>query len=121
MPPIKFTCCAVAAALSFVVMLSQAIAQRHSNISQETLMGNAPDHLMAALAEDASYLRPTLFSVYGVDRTGTPFLGWGMQIGEKEAYYVQPGSSMTWVSTSAEQVHATLNRLGEARLTWLED
>jgi hypothetical protein len=29
--------------------------------------------------------------------------------------------STTWVSTSAEQVHASLDRHGEARLVWLED
>jgi hypothetical protein len=79
------------------------------------------DELMAALAEDASYLRPGLFSVYGVDKSGRPFLGWGIQMGDKEAFYCQPGNATTWLSASAEQVHATLSRLGEAHLTWLDD
>lgn len=87
-------------------------------VRQQTM---TKDELMSNLAEDASYYRPTLFSVYGVDQRGCPFLGWGMQMGENEAFYTQPGMSTTWVSTSAEQVHATLSRHADARLVWLDD
>ena len=79
------------------------------------------EQLMSGLAEDAAYFRPALFSVYGIDRHGNPFLGWGIQWGDNEAFYCQPGMSATWQSSSAEQVKATLDRLGEARLLWLHD
>jgi hypothetical protein len=77
--------------------------------------------LMTSLAEDASYLRPLLFAVFGVDRSGRPSLGWGMQLGADEAVFYQPGSSATWISTSAEQILGTFARLGPARLVWLDD
>jgi hypothetical protein len=76
--------------------------------------------LLDQLAEDASYFRPELFAVYGIDGTGRPFLGWGMQLGEDEALYYQPGGA-TWVSTSAEQILRTHQHIGEARLSWLAD
>jgi hypothetical protein len=77
--------------------------------------------LLDQLAEDASYFRPEIFAIYGVDRKGRPFLGWGMQLGETEAVYHEPGVSSTWTSTSADQILRTHQRIGEARLTWLTD
>lgn len=79
------------------------------------------EQLMSGLAEDAAYFRPTMFSVYGVDRAGRPFLGWGIQMGDDEAFYCLPGTAETWISSSAEQVKATLSRTGDARLLWLDD
>lgn len=95
--------------------------QNQTNEAQHARTKETHEEIMATLAEDASYFRPSLFSVYGVDRSGHPFLGWGMQMGEHEAFYCQPGMSTTWISSSAEQVHATLTRTGEAHLRWLED
>lgn len=77
--------------------------------------------LMDRPAEDAAHFRPMLFAVFGTDNAGRPFLGWGMQLGENEAVYCQPGSATTWHATSAEQVHRTCQRLGDARLMWLDD
>jgi hypothetical protein len=77
--------------------------------------------LLARLAADASYFRPELFAVYGVDRSGRPFLGWGMQLGEKEAVFYDPACSATHLSTSADQVLRTHRRTGEAHLVWLND
>lgn len=79
------------------------------------------EQLMSGLAEDAQYFRPTMFSVYGVDGDGRPFLGWGIQLGDREAFFCRPGTSETWISTSAEQVKATFDRTGDARLLWLDD
>ena len=80
----------------------------------------AARELLTRLADDASYFRPGLFAVYGVDRAGRPFLGWGMQLGESEAVFHQPGGG-TWLSTSADQVLRALRRTGEAHLRWLDD
>jgi hypothetical protein len=78
------------------------------------------EQLLDRLAEDAAYFRPDLFAVYGVDREGRPFLGWGMQLGESEAVFYQPGGG-TWLSTSADQVLRSHQRTGEAHLRWLDD
>jgi hypothetical protein len=59
-------------------------------------MADERRRLMDQLAEDASYFRPQLFSVYGVSGGGRPFLGWGMQLGEDEAVFYEPGSGSTW-------------------------
>jgi hypothetical protein len=77
--------------------------------------------LLGRLAEDASYFRPELFSVYGVDHDGRPFLGWGMQLGDDEAVFYQPGVRATSLSSSADQVLRTHQRIGEASLVWLDD
>jgi hypothetical protein len=70
--------------------------------------------LLDRRADDASYFRPELFSVYGIDRAGRPFLGWGMQLGEDEAIFYQPGAGATWLSSSADQVLRGHQRGGEA-------
>ncbi len=75
--------------------------------------------LLARLAEDASYFRPELFAVYGVDRAGRPFLGWGMQMGERQAVFFDPAGSVTHLSTSADQVLRTHQRIADAHLVWL--
>lgn len=77
--------------------------------------------LLARLADDASYFRPELFAVYGVDRTGRPFLGWGMQLGDQEALFYDPASATTHLSTSAAQVLRTHQRAADAHLVWLDD
>jgi hypothetical protein len=79
------------------------------------------ERLMGLLEADASYLRPTVFAVYGVDRADRPFLGWGMQFGEDEAIFYQPGSGAVSISTSGEQIHGNHGRRGDARLMWLDD
>jgi hypothetical protein len=79
------------------------------------------ERLMGLLEADASYLRPTLFAVYGVDRADRPFLGWGMQFGEDEAIFYQPGSGAVSISTSGEHVHRSHDRRGDACLMWLDD
>ena len=79
------------------------------------------ERLMASIAEDASCLRPRLFSIYGVDCDGVPYLGWGMQLCDDDALYYHPRARVTWQSKSAEQVHARLNGAGEARLLWLDE
>jgi hypothetical protein len=76
---------------------------------------------MGLLEDDASYLRPTLFAVYGVDGAGRPFLGWGMQFVENEAIFYQPGSRGVSISTTGEQIHRSHGRRGDARLMWLDD
>lgn len=83
--------------------------------------GTTKRELLERLAEDASYFRPELFAVYGVDRGGQPFLGWGMQWGDTEAVYYQPDRNSTWLSTSAEHVLRGQQRIGEAHLKWLND
>lgn len=83
--------------------------------------GDGTQQLLARLADDASYFRPELFSVYGVTADGRPFLGWGMQLGEDEALYYEPGTASTWLSTSADQVLRTHQRSGQAHLRWLDD
>jgi hypothetical protein len=77
--------------------------------------------MMERLAEDASYFRPRLFAVYGVDGQERPYLGWGMQLGEDEAVYHEPGGASTWLSGSADQVLRTHQRTGQAHLLWLDD
>jgi hypothetical protein len=77
--------------------------------------------IMTQLAEDASYFRPELFSVYGVSTDGRPFLGWGMKLGEDEAVFYEPRTNSTWLSSSADQVLRTHQRIGEASLVWLDD
>jgi hypothetical protein len=79
------------------------------------------EELVDRLAEDASYFRPQLFAVYGIDSSGRPFIGWGMQLGEDEAVYYEPGGASTWLSGSADQVLRTHQRTGEAHLRWLDD
>lgn len=79
------------------------------------------DQLLARLADDASYFRPELFSVYGLDGGGRPFVGWGMQFGDDEAVYYQPGTGTMHVSTSADQVLRTHRRTGQANLLVLDD
>lgn len=79
------------------------------------------ERLIAAAEEDASFLRPRLFSIYGVDRAGEPYLGWGMQLCDDDALYYDPGARVTWQSKSAEHVHARLSGAGEARLVWLDE
>jgi hypothetical protein len=79
------------------------------------------ERLMASIAEDASFLRPRLFSIYGVDHEGSPYLGWGMQLCDDDAFYYLPGARVTWTSKTAEQVHEKLNLAGEARLVWLDE
>lgn len=79
------------------------------------------EQLLERLDEDASYFRPDVFSIYGVDRQGRPFLGWGMQLGEDSAIFYQPGVAATHLSTSADQVLRAFRRGGEARLRWLDD
>lgn len=80
-----------------------------------------PEQLLAQLAEDASYFRPELFSVYGLNNNGQPFLGWGMQLGEKEAVFYDPHGGSTWLSISADQVLRAHQRTGQAYLRWLDD
>jgi hypothetical protein len=77
--------------------------------------------LLERLKDDASYFRPDLFAVYGVNKDGRPFLGWGIQFGEKEALFYDPDRSSTWHSGSADQVLRTHQRAGEAHLQWLDD
>jgi hypothetical protein len=79
------------------------------------------DQVLDRLADDASYFRPELFSVYGVDRGGRPFVGWGMQFGADEAVFYQPGAGTMHVSTSADQVLRTHQRTGQAQLLVLDD
>jgi hypothetical protein len=94
-----------------------------SSLTREDDMTRAaePAQLMDTLADDASYFRPELFAIYGVDSSGRPYIGWGMQLGETEAVYYEPGAASTWMSTSASQVLRTHQRTGEAHLRWLND
>lgn len=94
-----------------------------STMSREEGSPKALDgqQLMTLLKDDASYLRPTLFAVYGVDKEGRPFLGWGMQFGEDEAIFYRPGSGDVSVSTSGDQVWRSHERRGDAHLMWLDD
>lgn len=79
------------------------------------------ERLMASIAEDASFLRPRLFSIYGVDVHGVPYLGWGMQLCDGDALYYQPGAGVTWMAKTAEEVHEKLGVAGQARLVWLDE
>jgi hypothetical protein len=79
------------------------------------------EELMDLLRDDASYLRPTLFAVYGVSKEGCPFLGWGMQFGEDEAIFYRPDGGEISVSTSGEQILRGHARRGDARLLSLDD
>ena len=79
------------------------------------------EELLARLVEDASYFRPDLFAIYGIDRGGRPFLGWGMQLGAQEAVYYDPAGATTHLSTSADQVLRIHRRTGDAHLVWLTD
>jgi hypothetical protein len=67
-------------------------------------------------------IRPRLFAVHGCYRGGlTPFLGWGMEFPDEEnALFYEPDSRQIWQSSSAERVLATHQRIGTARLTWLD-
>ena len=77
--------------------------------------------LLASLAEDASYLRPDLFAIYGIDSLGNPFLGWGIQLCEDKTVYYDPKAAITHLSTSADQVLRIHQIAGEAHLCWLEN
>lgn len=79
------------------------------------------DQLLERLADDAAYFRPELFSVYGVDGSGRPFLGWGMQFGDDEAVFYQPTTGEMHLSTSADQVLRARGRGGRAQLLVLDD
>ncbi|HEX3649562.1 MAG TPA: hypothetical protein VHV49_14145 [Pseudonocardiaceae bacterium] len=83
--------------------------------------------LIAAIAEDASYLRPNLFAVYGVFheipgiRPAMPFLGWGMDLGEPDGtLFWDPHHNTTHRAETADRILTIHRRTGEAHLTWLE-
>jgi hypothetical protein len=79
-----------------------------------------PTTLLEQLAEDASFLRPELFAVYGVDNTGRPFLGWGMQLCDDKAVYHDPEGDITWLTPTADHILRRRRSLGSAHLVWLE-
>jgi hypothetical protein len=113
----NYTIVSIAIAHGKVTLSFRTTLTREDDMTQAA----TPQQLMDALADDASYFRPELFAVYGVDRTGRPYIGWGMQLGDKEAVFYEPGAASTWVSTSADQVLRTHQRTGEAHLRWLND
>ncbi|HEX3785991.1 MAG TPA: hypothetical protein VHX38_40585 [Pseudonocardiaceae bacterium] len=83
---------------------------------------------MAALAEDASYFRPRLFAIYGVQRAlkgfwpEHPFLGWGMDHGDgKGAIFREDDDRSIHTADSAEQLLIGFKTHAEAELVWLED
>jgi hypothetical protein len=80
------------------------------------------DDLIQELDVQARTFRPRLFAVYGCHGTGlSPFLGWGMEFTEEnQALFYAPDNREVWQSSSAAQVLATHTRLGDARLTWLD-
>jgi hypothetical protein len=83
--------------------------------------------LMTALAEDASYLRPRLFAIYGVTREieglrpESPFLGWGMELVDGGAIFREDDDRCIHISDSAERLLIAFQTHGEAALRWLED
>ncbi|HWC78901.1 MAG TPA: hypothetical protein VG756_02960 [Pseudonocardiaceae bacterium] len=76
--------------------------------------------LFSAMQEDAVYLRPDIYALYGVLHGGGPFLGWIMDFPEGGAILYDPRERVPWISDSAEQILATHQRLGAARLEPLD-
>lgn len=88
------------------------------------------DHteLLAGLAQDAEYLQPRVFAIYGVYRQATgdplpeqPFLGWGLDFGPEMGAGFWQSNGSVHQGKSAEELLAYHQRLGEARLCWLGD
>jgi hypothetical protein len=71
-----------------------------------------PQQLMALLEDDASYLRPTLFAVYGVTEEGRPFLGWGMQFDENEAISIGPAPVKSLSRPPVSRSCSVMNAVG---------
>jgi hypothetical protein len=83
---------------------------------------------MAALAEDASYFRPRLFAIYGVNRAITglrpesPFLGWGIDLGDGAgALFREEDDRSIHTADSAERLLTSFQTHAEAALVWLVD
>jgi hypothetical protein len=79
------------------------------------------------LQADAEYLQPRLFAIYGIQNStrasglDIPFLGWGLDCrGEGGAVFMDPRDGGTHQSDSAERLLTVYQRLGEARLEWLD-
>ena len=76
--------------------------------------------LMSQLEADAEYFQPRTYAIYGVAR-GKPFIGWGLDCeGDRGAVYWDPRTNTTHISTSAEHVLHTQQRIGDAHLKWLD-
>ena len=80
------------------------------------------DLAAAALAQPAR-----LFTIYGVLHAiegvvdESPFLGWGMELADGDgALYWDPDDNSTHRAESAEQVLQFHQRIGRARLAWLD-
>jgi hypothetical protein len=83
--------------------------------------------LMMELAEDASYLRPRLFAIYGVNREieglrpESAFIGWGMELGDgRGALYREEDDRSVHIADSAQQLLACYQIHAEAALLWLQ-
>jgi hypothetical protein len=81
---------------------------------------------MQDLAEAALAQPARLFTIYGVlnEIEGvvdeSPFLGWGMELSDGDgALYWDPDDNSTHRADSAEQVLEFHQRIGRARLAWL--
>src|SRR5579883_1656680 len=89
-----------------------------------------PDHeqWLARLEADAEYFQPRLFAVYGIYKAISstfpeqPFLGWGVDFGDNNgALFWRPDESSTHHSDSAARVLQFYQRIGDARLKWLDE
>jgi hypothetical protein len=88
---------------------------------------NRNDETMSDLAEAALAQPARLFTIYGVlnEIEGvveeSPFVGWGMELGDGDgALYWDPDDNSTHRAASAEQVLQFHQRIGRARLAWLD-
>jgi hypothetical protein len=88
---------------------------------------NGNDETMRDLAEAALARPARLFTIFGVlnEIEGvvdeSPFLGWGMELGDGDgALYWDPDDNTTHRAESAEQVLEFHQRIGRARLAWLD-
>lgn len=80
------------------------------------------DTRMDTLAEDAEYLQPRLFAIYGIYNHGEDeLLGWGMEFDDGlGTLFYEPQTSSTWHSRSAKEVLASHQIIADARLRWLD-
>lgn len=83
--------------------------------------------VLAELKENAEYLQPRLFAIYGIlnpsraSESELPFVGWGLDCRDDQgAVFVDPVEGGTHTSDSADRILALYQRLGEAYLVWLD-